>query len=358
MTTPWPGVPFLDAVEDATGGHRKVKQRDYLPEGRLAVVDQGAQLIGGYTDDSTVRSQVPLPAIVFGDHTRCVKYVDFPFAVGADGVKVLRPRGGLEPRFLYHFLRSVQLQDGGYARHFKYLKAVEVPVPPVEDQRRIAAILDAADDLRAKRQEALAKLDTLTQAIFLDMFGDPFSPETEAASLSELAEIVMGQSPPGESYNEGGEGVPLLNGPTEFGARTPTAVQWTSAPTRMSEPGDILFCVRGATAGRLNWSDRQYCLGRGLAAIRVPASRREFVYRVLDAYYPRFQAAGVGSTFINISKKELHAVPVPVASSEDTEDYERHQRHVNDLKTTMLVASQAQDALLTSLQQRAFAGEL
>jgi type I restriction enzyme S subunit len=82
--------------------------------------------------------------------------------------------------------------------------------------------------------------------------------------------IVMGQSPPGESYNKNGIGIPLLNGPTEFGPEHPIEQQWTTHPTQLCQRGDILFCVRGATAGRLNVADKEYCLGRGVAAIRLP----------------------------------------------------------------------------------------
>src|SRR6476469_3949535 len=72
------------------------------------------------------------------------------------------------------------------------------------------------------------------------------------ALLEDVAEIVMGQSPPGNTYNQVGNGVPLINGPVEFGDRFPSKLQWTTTPTKFSKPGDILFCVRGSTTGRIN----------------------------------------------------------------------------------------------------------
>lgn len=140
------------------------------------------------------------------------------------------------------------------------------------------------------------------------------SKRDQAASLTlqDYAEIVMGQSPPGTSYNAEGNGIPLLNGPTEFGDKHPIEKQWTTAPTKLSKTGDILFCVRGATAGRLNIGDKEYCLGRGVAAIRPKrADDLEFLYLILKSYYPYFQAKGVGSTFINISKDDLAVVSIP-----------------------------------------------
>ncbi|MBK6923737.1 MAG: restriction endonuclease subunit S [Thermomonas sp.] len=106
---------------------------------------------------------------------KAVKFIDFPFAMGADGIKVLKPVDGCDIKYLYHFLRYSKLPDAGYSRHYKFVKELEVPLPPLPEQRRIAAILDKADALRAKRREAIAKLDQLLQSVFLDMFGDPVS---------------------------------------------------------------------------------------------------------------------------------------------------------------------------------------
>lgn len=169
----WRQEPFNSVIADESGGNLKTPQSEYLASGRYAVVDQGKDLIAGYTDDESRLCRAQLPVIVFGDHTRCIKYVDFPFCMGADGVKVLRPKSEGDVKYLYHYLRQLRLPEGGYDRHFKYLKRTSVTLPPVSEQQRIAEILDKADALRANRRAALAQLDTLTQSIFLDMFGDP-----------------------------------------------------------------------------------------------------------------------------------------------------------------------------------------
>jgi type I restriction enzyme, S subunit len=134
------------------------------------------------------------------------------------------------------------------------------------------------------------------------------------STLGAEATIIMGQSPPGESYNRNRKGAPLLNGPSEFGSVCPIEVQWTTSPTKLCQPGDVLFCVRGATAGRLNTADKEYCIGRGLAAIRGRTGKFDngFLRYVLDNGYARFQSRGVGSTFINISADELARFPVPI----------------------------------------------
>ncbi|MDQ3555925.1 MAG: restriction endonuclease subunit S, partial [Gemmatimonadota bacterium] len=87
-------------------------------------------------------------------------------------------------------------------------------------------------------------------------------------TLGSAAYIVMGQSPPGDAVSPEQIGLPLLNGPTEFGPHYPTPVQFTSDVRKKAVAGDILFCVRGSTTGRMNWADREYAIGRGIAAIR------------------------------------------------------------------------------------------
>ncbi|OOP57394.1 MAG: hypothetical protein AYP45_03495 [Candidatus Brocadia carolinensis] len=94
------------------------------------------------------------------------------------------------------------------------------------------------------------------------------SDEWKVTTLGDIAQIIMGQSPAGEFCNDNREGIPLLNGPTEFSSYHPNPVQYTTDPKKVAEKGDLLFCVRGSTTGRMNWADRRYAIGRGLASLR------------------------------------------------------------------------------------------
>lgn len=136
--------------------------------------------------------------------------------------------------------------------------------------------------------------------------------EWRTGTLSEIAETVMGQSPDGESSNTARLGLPLLNGPTEFGTRSPVPVQYTTDPRRTCEIGDILFCVRGSTTGRMNWADQVYAIGRGIAALRHK-SGTEFQYylrAVLDYNLPTLLQAATGSTFPNVSFSDLDELEI------------------------------------------------
>lgn len=122
----------------------------------------------------------------------------------------------------------------------------------------------------------------------------------------------MGQSPLGETCNLNGNGIPLLNGPTEFGEAYPLPVQFTTNPKRNSKVGDLLFCVRGSTTGRMNWADQEYAIGRGLAAIRgVNGFPNIYVRAVLEVKLPELLTQATGSTFPNVSKNMIEEIVIP-----------------------------------------------
>ena len=205
---------FDEVFEDATKLGVKIKTDEYHPIGKYQIIDQGQEAVAGYSDlEDGVFENVP--AIVFGDHTRIVKYVDQPFFLGADGVKVLRSRfKDANYRYLYYALKSMKIPNTGYNRHFKWLKEAKIYYPNSEEQSKIVLILDEISSVIEHRQRQLQKLDELVKARFVEMFGDPVSNPYgyDKVALSDLADIKIG--PFGsllhkEDYIEGGH--PLLN---------------------------------------------------------------------------------------------------------------------------------------------------
>ena len=124
----------------------------------------------------------------------------------------------------------------------------------------------------------------------------------------------MGQSPKGEFCNSEGNGTPLLNGPTEFGIKFPTPVQYTTEAKKTSNINDILFCVRGSTTGRMNWADLEYAIGRGLASIRHKKGEqyRYFIKGILDFNLPNLLSSATGSTFPNVSRSQLEELKISI----------------------------------------------
>ena len=130
--------------------------------------------------------------------------------------------------------------------------------------------------------------------------------------LGDMCRIEMGQSPQGNTCNIYGNGIPLLNGPTEFGSTHPLPAQWTTDPKKLAEAGDILFCVRGSTTGRMNWADRQYAIGRGIASIQHKTPELNyFAWSIIKWKLDELLAIATGSTFPNVSKEMLNSLEIP-----------------------------------------------
>ena len=164
-------VQFNAVVKDVTRKGTKIQTDEYLTEGKFPIIDQGNNDIAGYRDDETGLF-TDVPAIVFGDHTRIVKYITEPFFLGADGVKVLVPIDRtMNCKYLYYQLLSAKIPDTGYNRHFKWVKELEFQLPSRNEQDDVAERLDKLCVVISARQQQLAKLDELVKARFVEMFG-------------------------------------------------------------------------------------------------------------------------------------------------------------------------------------------
>lgn len=186
----WSWFAFDQFWIDCTDSRRKVPQNQYMLEGKLAVIDQGAGQIGGYTNNLSMRSAAPLPAVVFGDHTRVVKYVDLPFAQGADGVRVLVPGSGVNPLFAFHALRCVRLPDKGYSRHFKFLKDTVFPLAPLLEQRRIVAKIDSLSSKSKRAREHFDHIPPLVEKFKQAVLATTFGKVNESAKLEPLQQCA------------------------------------------------------------------------------------------------------------------------------------------------------------------------
>jgi type I restriction enzyme S subunit len=133
----------------------------------------------------------------------------------------------------------------------------------------------------------------------------------EIKEFGQVAEIVMGQSPAGNTYNRDGIGIALINGPTEFTEKYPVKVQWTKSPTKICKTGDILICVRGSSTGRLNIANEEYCIGRGVAAIRSKMnSEHSFLEFLIESIIDKILILTTGSTFPNIDSSSLRKIKI------------------------------------------------
>ncbi len=166
---------FSRLFEDITKCATKIPQSSYLIVGKYPIIDQGQSDIAGYFNESTGLF-TDTPVIIFGDHTRVLKYVNHPFFIGADGVKVLKStRKDMDSKYLFYALQSIRIPNTGYNRHFKWLKESSLIVKTLTEQKRIAQRLDKVQELIAQQKEQISKLDLLIKSKFIDMFGDPIT---------------------------------------------------------------------------------------------------------------------------------------------------------------------------------------
>ncbi|MDC5529332.1 restriction endonuclease subunit S [Acinetobacter baumannii] len=162
MPDGWISLVAADSFDQISTLGKSVKTKDCSVSGKYPVVDQGQELITGYIDDLSCVVEVENPIVLFGDHTRAVKWIDFNFVPGADGTKLLKPKLFINNRFSYYQLKSLDIPDKGYARHFKYLKELSFVIPPLAEQQVIA---DKIDILLAQVESIKARLERIPEIL-------------------------------------------------------------------------------------------------------------------------------------------------------------------------------------------------
>jgi len=170
----WIPILYKEAIDKISTNNKKIKQKEYVSNGKYPVIDQGQEFIGGFTNDESKLLNCTLPALVFGDHTKIVKLVNYKFAPGADGVKVVVPRKFFNAKLFEFFTKilALKIPDKGYARHFQYIEKSKIPLPPLLEQRAIVSKIEqlfsdldngidnfkkAQEQLRIYRQAVLKK---------------------------------------------------------------------------------------------------------------------------------------------------------------------------------------------------------
>ena len=342
-------VPFTAAVTDATGGNVKIQRKDFLTEGLLPVIDQGQEDVAGFTNDFSHAYSGDLPVVLFGDHTRAFKYVDRPFALGADGVKVLVPRTGFNAKFLYYYFLSCDIPSRGYSRHFKFLKEIDVPFFAPSEQSRIVELLDEADRLRRLRREADAKAARILPALFLKMFGDPATnpmgwlvePLTKICSPRQWPTISS------KDLTDSGFPVYGANGTIGFFS------------SYNHEQPTVLITCRGATCGTINvCKPKSYVTGNAMALDDPDLGKTSLEF--LECY---LNVRGLNDTITGaaqpqITRQNLQVVTVFVPPPDLVAKFSRHVRAIKDLHAVVQSVGDRLEDAFGLLLQRAFSGQL
>ncbi len=204
------------------------------------------------------------------------------------------------------------------------LKGIEIALPPLPTQRRIAGILSAYDDLIENCQRRIQILEEMAQSLYREWFVNfrypghesvPLFPSTlgeipqewEVKKLHEMCLLTMGQSPKSDFYNTSGEGIEFHQGVTDFGDRFPSSRLFCTAPGRTAEIGDILFSVR-APVGKMNLANKRIVLGRGLSSIRHKRGYQEVLWEQLRNKFIQLDMMGNGAIFASVTKDDMQGI--------------------------------------------------
>lgn len=204
MREGWTYKKFEDCLVKAPKA-KQVQTSQYNTGTKYPIVSQEDTLISGYFDDDAYLYHIDNPIVVFGDHTRVLKYIDFDFVVGADGVKILIPKEFLNAKLLYYYLLWYKIPNLGYSRHYKLLKEIDIPIPPLSEQQSIVAELDKINELIGMKKAQLSDLDSLAQSIFYDMFGDPIENEKgwEVKKFGDVYKLKSGDGLSSKNFVDG-----------------------------------------------------------------------------------------------------------------------------------------------------------
>jgi len=292
-------------------------------------------------------TEIPLaegPGIILGRKGayRGVHFSAEPFFV-IDTAYYVRPKTEYDMRWLYYAIihhQLGQIDDGSpipsTTRAAVYVREIEVP--PLSEQQAIAATLGALDDKIELNRRMNATLEAMARALFRDWFVDfgptrtkqeggapTLSPDLwslfpdrldengipngwEMAPLASKFDLLMGQSPPGSTYNDDGDGLPFFQGRTDFGFRFPKNRKYCSAPKRIAKPGDTLVSVR-APVGDINMAAEECCIGRGVASLLHKSGAKSFTYYSAHALQSEIQQyEHSGTVFGAINKRQFEAI--------------------------------------------------
>lgn len=295
-------------------------------------------------------------------------------------VSVLRgKKGAIDPRYLYRWFSSTRTQS--LARSFgqkttnisnlniKRCLALDIPLPRLDDQRRIAAILDQADGVRGKRREALAQLDSLAQSIFIEMFGDMVSNSMDypAMALGDLCDVRDGTH---DSPKFVDQGYPLVtsknlrNGEVSLeGVSFISEADYLSINRRSKvDQGDLLMPMIGTIGNPVIVRDAPHFAIKNVALIKFtkdsPSSR--FIHQFLsgDCFDQLVTSRNKGGTQKFLALGEIRSIPVPVPPKSQQTRFEQSMNGVDVMRSTQRAALTLTDSLFASLQDRAFSGTL
>lgn len=314
----------LGEVCDIVKATSKLKSGDYCVSGKVPIIDQGAQYIAGYTDKEL--ATIPKDEyIIFGDHTETIKFVDFEFVQGADGLKILHTKKALS-KYVYYAFSNFYKKTASYKRHWSKAKETSIPIPPLRVQSRIVEILDKFTQLEAELEaelEARNKQYDFYRNRLLDFaHRDDFDGKVEWKTLGEICEKVCSGGTPLTSHSKYYEGnIPWLRTQdidwqeihdTEIKI-TEEAIANSSA--KLIPENCVIVAMYGATAAKACINKIPLTTNQACCNLQIDEKQAHYKYAYywICNEYERLRAQGEGSQS-NLNAKKIKSYPIPLPS--------------------------------------------
>ncbi|WP_066043048.1 restriction endonuclease subunit S [Herbiconiux solani] len=302
-----------------------MKREEFGLGSRFPIVDQSLSYLAGYTDDPRFVVDAG-EYVVFGDHTRAVKWVDFPFAQGADGIKVLTASEGLISKYLYYAIDNLEVPSRGYNRHWTILRDLRIPVPPLAVQHEIVGILDQFTELNGELE---AELDARQRqyAHYRTQLLDGASHEANFIELGAVGRIITGRTPKASDNAAWGSALAFVtpsdikNGMRRISKPARSLSQAGAATmTKILVPaGSLLVTCIGADMGKTVMNVSECVTNQQINAI-IPAGGVDvdYLFFVLTSMRRQIRSQGerAGGTMPILNKSDFSRIRVPVPALE------------------------------------------
>ncbi len=370
MKTNWPIEKFENCIESVKYT-TKIPSKDYKETGKFPIISQEEDLISGFWDDEADVYKIKKPIVIFGDHTKVIKYIDFDFVLGADGVKILQPKDFLDAKFFMYFLKNANIKSLGYARHYRLLKELNVPLPPLEEQKRIVAVLDKKfaqiETLKTAAEKNLQNTKQLFQAELEKAFSNT---SWEKKSLGDVCKIIGGGTPSKKNKNFYTGNIPWASvrdmstdelSKTEF-CITENAIKESS--TNIIPKGNVIIATR-VGLGKVCILQQDTAINQDLKGI-IP-KKENFLENLYLFYFFKSKANfiisnGVGATVHGVKLSFIQELAIPLPPLEEQKRIVAHldslSEKVHQLEEIYKKQLADCDELKQSLLQKAFEGEL
>jgi len=240
------------------------------------------------------------------------------------------------------------------------LKVLKLQIPPLTEQTAIASVLSSLDNKIDLLHRQNATLEKMAETLFRQWFVEEAKEEWEMGKLGSEIDFVMGASPPGESYNENGIGVPMYQGNADFGFRFPTNRVFTTDPKRFAEKFDTLISVR-APVGEQNMANERCCIGRGVGAFRFKKDNSFYTYtyyKMKSLMNDIKQFNETGTVFGSISKSDFENIDVVLPDAETIIKFQNEVKPMDDKVITITTQIRTLTALRDNLLPKLMSGEI